>query len=133
MSCDDVEVTEEDFSLTVVDNSTIVEILESDTQVEVNEDSLSLTVVEDSYTIEVVSCSQGPQGPQGPPGVAQATVFVFGSPASVWPLPHNFGRYPIVQTYSLLGEWMPTSVLSSDTNNSSAVYAIPTTGFAVLI
>lgn len=74
----------------------------------------------------------GVQGPPGPPGDAFTVVFTQGSPALVWIIEHNLGRYPSVTVVDTANDQIIGDVSYPDANSAQVTFGAPTAGSAYL-
>ncbi|PRH79393.1 hypothetical protein C6N75_09935 [Streptomyces solincola] len=90
------------------------------------------------YPVNALTLSQGgQQGPPGPPGVPGAPGgFVYEHTQSVaaatWVINHNIGRRVHVSVFDSSGRQVETDVEHGTTNQTSVIFATPTTGSAVI-
>lgn len=114
--------------------STVV-IRQNQTLVRVTGSEPRSLTVRDTRVAQVTGI--GPRGPQGLPGASGADQdsfdFTQASPTAVWVIPHNLGREPIVQTYTVGGLQMFGAVQHLSDNQVNVYFNAPTAGTARLI
>ena len=91
----------------------------------------SQVVVVQPFT-QLVEVATGVPGPPGAPGSAGGITYTQASPASVWPITHNFGRLPNVTVYGLDGAVIGVDITSTSTTTNIS-FAFPVAGSARLI
>jgi hypothetical protein len=72
----------------------------------------------------------GPEGPSGPPGGSY--VFDQGSPATVWTIGHNLGKFPSVTVLDTAGDTVEGVIAYPDTNTVLLTFSNPFAGVAFL-
>ena len=90
-------------------------------------------LVEQVEDIEILAVAeQGPPGIQGPPGGGAGATYTHtqSSPAPVWTIAHNLGRYPSITVVDNLGGQLYPDVRYLDADIAQITHSVPLTGRA---
>lgn len=81
----------------------------------------------------ILTGMSGPPGADGPPGPSGGGYeYTQGSPATLWVINHNLGRYPVVDTYTVGGQMMDGAVLNTSVNQTQVSFSTAVAGTAEL-
>ena len=90
-------------------------------------------LVQQVEDIEILAVAeQGPPGIQGPPGGGADATYTHtqSSPATVWTIAHNLGRYPSITVVDNLGGQLYPDVRYLDADIVQITHSVPLTGRA---
>lgn len=118
----DVVVIEGEDTLIVSDLSTdVVEVVEE-----------TIVVTTETSVDVITDAEQGPRGIQGIPGPAGGATYTHtqATPAAVWTVAHNLGRWPSVAVTDHLGNLIEPDVKYLDSNIVQVTHGAPFIGVA---
>lgn len=74
----------------------------------------------------------GEQGEQGEPGDAASPQRIDFSSSDTWNVTHNFGRYPVIFTYTVGGVSLMGTITHINTNQTQITFDEPIAGFVII-
>lgn len=93
---------------------------------------MSSTLVIRQSSPKTVVVTRGIPGPPGPPGGSTGATYTHtqSSPATVWTIAHNLGRYPSLTVVDNLGGQLYPDVRYLDADIAQITHSVPLTGRA---